>query len=157
MAVVSNSSPLIALAEISRLDLLSSLFGSVWIPPAVAAEVTRSLPTLPGWIAIRELRQPLPSAVLRGALGRGEREALGLTLESHPTYVILDDRPARRVAADLGLPLIGTLGILVMAKREGLIPAIRPDVDALVNSGFFVSADLYRDLLREENESEARE
>jgi predicted nucleic acid-binding protein len=71
--------------------------------------------------------------------------------------VILDDRPARRVAADLGLPLIGTLGILVMAKREGLIPAIRPDVDALVNSGFFVSADLYRDLLREENESEARE
>jgi uncharacterized protein len=96
-----------------------------------------------------------PSRLWCSALGLGEREALALALESLPTYVILDDRPARRVAAELGLPLIGTLGILVMAKTEGLIPAIRPEVDALIHSGFFVSDDLYRDLLTEENESAA--
>jgi predicted nucleic acid-binding protein len=152
MAVVSNSSPLIALAEIKQLDLLRRLFESVWIPRAVAAEVAPSLPTLPDWIAIRELAQPVPPAVLSRALGLGEREALALTLESRPTYVILDDRPARRVAVELGLPLIGTLGILVMAKQEGLISSIRPQVDALLNSGFFIGHDLYRDLLSDTNE-----
>jgi uncharacterized protein len=152
VAVASNSSPLIALAEISQLDLLHRLFESVWIPPAVAAEVAPSLPTLPGWIAIRELTEPIPSALLRRAIGRGEREALALALEASPDYVILDDRPARRAAAALGLPLIGTLGVLVRAKQRGLVGSIRPHVDALRDSGFFISDDLYRDLLEDANE-----
>ena len=156
MPVVSNSSPLIALAEIKQLDLLHRLFESVWIPPAVAAEVGRSLPER-DWISIRKLAQPIPSAVVRRALGPGEREALALTLESRPSYVILDDRPARRVAVELGLPLIGTLGILAMAKQEGLITSLRPHVDALRNSGFFISDDLYRDLLSDANESSTGE
>jgi predicted nucleic acid-binding protein len=83
MAVVSNSSPLIAPAEIKQLDLLRRLFESVWIPRAVAAEVAPSLPTRPDWIAIRELAQPVPSAVLsradfeeRGRVGRGRNHRL---------------------------------------------------------------------------------
>ena len=70
MAVVSNSSPLIALAEISQLDLLHRLFESVWIPHAVAAEVAPSVPTLPDWVAIREFAEPIPSALLGRAIGR---------------------------------------------------------------------------------------
>ena len=72
-------------------------------------------------------------------------------------YVVLDDRPARHVAAELGLPLIGTLGVLVRAKQQGLVGSIRPHVDALLNSGFFISDDLYRDLLADANEPWTRE
>ena len=152
MPVVSNSSPLIALEEIAQLELLSRLFGTVWIPRAVAAEVAPSLPTLPAWIEIRDLREPIPSSVVRRSLGPGEREAIALALESRPARVILDDRPARRVAVELGLLVVGTLGVLVAAKQEGLISAIRPYLDALLSQGFFMGEDLYRNLLADTNE-----
>ena len=147
MAAISNSSPLIALAEIEQLDLLQRLFDSVLIPPAVAAEVSPSLTSLPTWIEIKQLVQPIPAAVIRRALGPGEREALALALELRPRRVILDDLPARRIATALELPVIGTLGVLIAAKEAGFIRAIRPYVDKLARGSFFISDELYRQLL----------
>ena len=123
MLVVSNSSPLIALAAIERLDLLSGLFSSVVVPPAVASEISRSVPTRPTWLSLQPLGQALPTAVLRPALGSGEREAIALALELHADQLILDDLPARSVARALGLTVIGTLGILLAAKRRASWPA----------------------------------
>jgi predicted nucleic acid-binding protein len=84
---------------------------------------------------------------MRPALGSGEREALAMALESRPSHVILDDLPARRLALKLGVPLIGTLGILVAAKESGLIITIRPHLDMLAKRRFFMSEELYREFM----------
>jgi predicted nucleic acid-binding protein len=109
VAVVSNSSPLIALARIQRLDLLPAIFESILIPPAVAREIAPSIPVLPTWLRI-QASSVLPSApLLRRRLGAGEREALALAIELRADWIILDDLPARRSAEASGLNVIGTL------------------------------------------------
>jgi uncharacterized protein len=138
-AVVADTSPLIALHQIGHLSLLKSLFVEVYVPPAVAREAAPSLPGLPLWIVARELAQPVASEVLRVSLGEGERETLALALELRADVVILDDRPARRLAVGLGLSAVGTAGILVRAKRIGLIAAVRPLLENLLDAGFRLS------------------
>lgn len=147
MAVVSNASPLIALAGIRRLDLLPALFESVLIPPAVAREIHRSIPLMPAWLQTRALGAGPPTVGLRRALGDGEREAIGLALEIQAEVVILDDLPARRIAEDKGLNVVGTLGVLLAAKRAGLIERIRPELDDLVKTSFYLTPELYDQLL----------
>jgi predicted nucleic acid-binding protein len=79
--------------------------------------------------------------------GGGETEAIHLALHLRPDRLLLDDGEGRREAQRLGLRLTGVLGLLVAAKRIGLLPAVRPDVDTLRASGFRVSAGLYMELL----------
>jgi predicted nucleic acid-binding protein len=148
VAVVSNSSPLIALAGIQRLDLLPAIFESILIPPAVAREIGPSIPVLPPWLRI-QAPNVLPSAsLLRRRLGAGEREALALAIELAADWIILDDLPARRSAEAGGLNVIGTLGTLLAARRAGLLKSIRPELDALVRTSFFLSPQLYDQLLQ---------
>ncbi len=141
LPIVSNSSPLIVLARIGHLDLLERLFTTVMVPPAVTHEVVSVV--LPTWVIERPLMQPVGPRILRASLGAGESEAISLALEVGVQWIILDDRPARRLAEALGLPVIGTLGILLASKRRGFLPAVRPCVDALVNVGFRMAPDLY--------------
>lgn len=151
--VASNSSPLIALEQIGHLDLLQRLFSEVLIPPAVARE-TASTVALPVWIAERTLAQPIGPQILRASLGPGESEAISLAIEVGVRWVILDDRPARRLAQALGLPVIGTLGVLLASKRKGFLTAIRPCVDALVNLDFRIDPDLYEHVLADAGEGQ---
>ncbi len=148
--VVSNSSPLIALEQIGNLNLLQKLFATVSIPPAVSRETTKIV--LPPWITEIPLAQPVGPQILRASLGPGESEAISLALEVGAQWVILDDRPARRLAEALNLPVIGTLGVLLAAKRRGFLPAIRLCVDALVNHGFHIAPDLYERVLSDAGE-----
>ena len=120
MSTVSNASPLIALAAIGQLRLLPGLFGSITIPPAVAAEIAPSIAARPEWLDVQPLAHWQPTQIQGSGLGAGEREALSLGLEGHADRVILDDLPARRLAHALGLRVIGTLGVLLAAKRRGL-------------------------------------
>ena len=85
--------------------------------------------------------------VTKAGLGRGETEAIYLALYLRPDRLLLDDGDARREAQRLGLRVTGVLGLLVAARRAGLIPAVRPDVDRLLTSGFRVSEGLYKELL----------
>ena len=148
MAVVSNSSPLIALAGIQRLNLLPAIFESILIPPAVAREIGPSIPVLARWLRI-QAPNVLPSvSLLRRRLGAGERDALALAIELRADWIILDDLPARRSAEAAGLNVIGTLGMLLAAKRAGLLESIRPELDALVRTSFFLSPQLYDQLLQ---------
>lgn len=147
MPAVSNASPLIALAAIERLQLVPALFETVLIPPAVAHEIRRSIPVAPRWLQVHPLRVALPTIVLRRTLGDGEREAVALALEIHAEAVILDDLPARRVAQAAGLNVVGTLGVLLSAKHIGLMSRIRPELDNLLKTSFFLSPQLYEELL----------
>lgn len=148
MPTVSDASPLIALAAIDRLELLTALFGSVTIPPAVAAEIAPSISDRPEWLRVQPLAQPGPASIESSGLGAGERAALSLGLELHADRVILDDRQARRLAHALSLPVVGTLGVLLAAKRHGFLDRVQPSLDALRNRRFFMGPMIYEQVLR---------
>lgn len=151
--VVSDSSALIALTPIGQLALLKELFAAVSIPPAVAREVAPSV-ARPNWIVECGLAQPIDLRLLQSSLGAGEREAISLALELGGQWIILDDLPARRLAEALGLSVTGTLGVLVYAKRRGLLPAVRPWFDMLLAVNFHVAPALYRQVLASVGESD---
>ena len=148
MPIVSNSSPLIALAPSQRLDLVPAVLQSILIPPAVVREIEPSIPALPAWLSVKvpsTQRSPLTS---RGRLGDGEREAIALAVEIGAGAVLIDERAGRRVAEEAGLKVIGTLGLLLEAKRAGHVTTIRGELDKLLQTSFFLSPQLYDQLLR---------
>lgn len=151
--VVSNASPLIALAQIGHLDVLQQLFNRLLVPPAVVREVAPSV-SLPAWIEESTLRQAIGPTILSASLGAGESETISLALETKAGLVILDDRPARRLAYALRIPIIGTLGILLAAKQRKLLPAVKPCLDTLVRHDFWIASNLYEQVLRDAGENE---
>ncbi|PYS48420.1 MAG: DUF3368 domain-containing protein [Acidobacteria bacterium] len=142
MSVVSNSSPLIALEQIRQLDLLQSLFGEILIPNQVAVEIAASVQAR-SWIRQQSLSRPLLPATQRPTLGPGEREAICLAVEIQAAAILLDDEPARKIAIQLRLPVIGTAGVLILAKERKLIVAVRPCLDALIENRFFLARNVY--------------
>jgi predicted nucleic acid-binding protein len=132
---VSNSSPLIALERIGRLDILAAAYGHVLIPPAVRQEVGAVLGAYP-WIVERRLSQPINAHVVAANLGAGESEAISLAIELRANQIVLDDEPARKLALSLDLPLTGTLGVLLAAKHAGILTELRPTAEALLATGF---------------------
>lgn len=145
--VISNASPLIALHQIEQFHILPDLFDTILIPSAVAAETTTIKP-FPQWIQMASLTQSIAPMILRASLGDGESEAISLALETDCQLLILDDRPARRLAQTIGIPIIGTLGVLVAAKRRSLVPAIKPSLHRLKQVNFHISDALYEFVLR---------
>lgn len=144
--VVADASPLIAFAQIGQLHLLQALFTSLFVPPAVAREVAPSVTSHP-WIVERRLAQPIAPSVLQAGLGPGESEAISLALEVRADHFVVDEKAARHLAEGLRLNVIGTLGILLAARRKGLIPAVRPQVDALIAKNFWISPRLVEQAL----------
>jgi predicted nucleic acid-binding protein len=144
--VVSDTSPLQYLHQLDLLYVLPALGGRIIVPPSVEREISigRSLgfelPDLAGldWVEIRspESRPALP---LINDLGPGETETLMLALESPEALALLDDLLARRVAEILKIRFTGTLGLLLDAKRTGLVPTVRPLLARLQALGFRVS------------------
>jgi hypothetical protein len=143
---VANSSPFIALERIGRLDLLPALFGKLLVPPAVRSEVFAARP-LPVWVEERPLVQTLAPRIAAVRLGPGEREAIAIALEVQAAELLLDDLAARRLAISLRIPLLGALGLLLRARKRGLVREIRPLLDALNAQDFHISARLYRAFL----------
>lgn len=165
MIVVSDTSPLSGLAIAQHLPLLQQLYGKVVVPPAVADELRRGGQEDPrinqalslDWI---EVQQPTDSALVATLqtehnLDRGESEAIALALELEADELLIDERLGRREASRLGISVTGLLGILLLAKRRGLISVIRPVLDDLINeAGFRVSSQLYAEVLIAAGENE---
>lgn len=119
--VITDTSCLIVLSNIGQLDILHGLYKTISITPEVAAEFGE---VLPEWIQAVPVTDPQKIRMLRNNLELGEASAITLAIETPDPLLILDDRKARHVAADLGLPLTGTLGIIAKAYRTGLIADI---------------------------------
>jgi len=157
--IVSDSTALILLARIGRLELLREVVGEVWIPEAVAAEVRK--PGKPGaealevalddWIHVARVRDRERVEGLPRRLGLGEREAIVLAVEREAT-LLSDDKAARREAQAQGVDVTGLLAVLLEAKARGLIPEVKGVLDELVGEGFRLAPDLYEAVLREAGE-----
>lgn len=163
MIVVSDASPGIALAAVERLDLLRELFGRIIVPEEVFQEIVAAEDGAPGvrevqaadWIERRAVKEQVLVQALSLELDRGETEAIALAMEMQADLLLMDERRGRKVAARLGLPVLGVLGILVRAKGAGRIGAVRPILGALHHrSGFRVGQPLYDRVLQEVGEAE---
>ncbi|MBO3457993.1 DUF3368 domain-containing protein [Aetokthonos hydrillicola Thurmond2011] len=147
--VVINTSPLIVLLK-SQLDyLLPQLFTEILVPSGVWDEIveagktdkaSRQLP-LASW-GKRVTLTSVSSLILSWGLDRGESEVLSFALENTDYRAIIDDAAARRVAKTLNIPFMGTLGMLVLAKKRGLIPEISEPIQAIQDAGLWLSDDL---------------
>ncbi len=146
---VSNSSCPIGLELIGRLDLLRGLYGTVVVPTAVADECGSRLPP---WFQVETVQNQGMVRSLRLELGSGESEAIVLAAEVGASRLILDDKKARRIARQLGLPITGTLAVLLRAKQQGLLSGVREVLDDLAKAGFRISDALIRDTLRRAGE-----
>lgn len=148
--VVVDTTPIIALSIIGQLQLLESLYGEVWIPPAVSAEVAAG-GSRPGaaelqraaFVRVATLVNPSQADMLSD-LDRGEAEVIALARERRAGLVILDERLARRHAVRLGLTVTGALGVLIQAKRRGYVAAVRPLLDQLRAGGMYLDDGLVR-------------
>ena len=162
MIVVSDTSPVLSLARIGRLELLRLLYEQVLIPSAVHDELlaaTRRLPTpidfdfLP-WLVIARPSNRRHVEKLCEDLDIGEAEAIVLAIERHAHLLLVDERRGRRAATEAGLTVTGLLGVVAHAKRARLIDAAKPLLDELIGSArFWMSPALYREVLDQLGES----
>jgi predicted nucleic acid-binding protein len=145
--VVTDSTCLIGLERIGHLDMLPALFEPIFVPPEVHREFGTSLP----WLTVEEPADPALVTALKMLVDDGEAEAIALARE-RVWRIILDDRQARSVARRLGISIIGTVGILMRAKRSGIIPSLKPLLSKLEANQFYVSNVLKEEALRLANE-----
>ena len=153
MRAVSNTSPISNLLRVGAVDLLFKLFDEVWIPPAVASELLRFHAELPARLCILAPTNTGRVQQLRDQLDDGEAEAIVLADELGTDWLIIDEKPGRRVARAEGIPLLGVAGLLLKAKQQRLIAAVAPYLDELDQvAGFFLGKDVKAEVLRRAGE-----
>ncbi|MEW6499477.1 MAG: DUF3368 domain-containing protein [Cyanobacteriota bacterium] len=158
MIVISDTSAITNLAAIQHLHLLPQLYNQVTIPEAVYRELADIDPPVPGtlevqaapWLEVRKIvnRNAVERLQREVRLDPGESEAIALALELSADLLLIDERRGRAEADRLGLRITGLLGILVEAKHQNLIVAVKPLLDATIaTSEFRVSSALYNQIL----------
>lgn len=158
--VVSNSSPIIHLAKIGYLDLLQEFFGELLIPEAVYEECIIeggdrpevSIIKQASWLRVVPVTNQNLVSLLKSEIDRGEAESIALALETQAALILLDDADAREKARLYHLKITGILGLLIRAKRSGKLTSLSTLLDALRDTGFWLSATLIDRLLIEVGE-----
>jgi predicted nucleic acid-binding protein len=158
MLIICDSSPLIALSKCGKLNILDRLFDKVLVPEQVYHEFSVSgkpeAAVIAAW-AQGKVDKPGDLNLSRAAalsLGPGETAAIALYWEKSADFLLIDERKGRRIAAQNGVTIIGIAGILLAAKNKGLIDAVKPFLDLLLNSSYYISGSLYRTALKSANE-----
>ena len=144
LGAVVDSTYLIGLERIERLDIVPRLFSQVSAPPAVVEEFGKT----PDWLNVQEVVNRTLCEALRTQLGAGESEVIALSTEMTDVVVVLDDKKARRVAHEMRLKVMGTVGLLLRAKQRDLLPELKAVLDSLESVGFRLSEELLREALR---------
>jgi predicted nucleic acid-binding protein len=155
-ALVCDTTVLLYLDRIGQLNLLQALFEPVCVPEPVRLELAMGRllrpdtidPSQLNWITPVSVDQSEVDALPPNRLGRGERAVIAYAQSHASHWVGSDDRQARLLAEHLGLKVVGTIGILIRAKRVGLISAVRPYLDSLQKAGFRLVPELYQEALR---------
>lgn len=147
--IISDTSCFIVLTNIGELDLLQRIYGSVITTPEVATEYGQ---TLPGWVEVKAAGDKHLQKVLELQVDRGEASAIALAMEIPDSTLILDDYKARKIAEKLGLEITGTIGVIIKAKLNGIIPSIKPYLDKISKTDFRLSSELEQLALRQAGE-----
>ncbi len=156
--IISNTTPILSLLKIDKLNLLKELYGIVIVPFAVYQEIEegkekpyyQDLTSL-DWIEIRNIKNPDSREYLID-LDDGEAEVLVLAKEINADLVILDEIMGRRYAKRFEINLTGTIGILLKAKENGLITSIKNLMSELVEKGTWLNPKLISKAIKIANE-----
>ena len=161
MIIVSDTSVISGLLVIGRLDILEKVCGKVIIPKIVHEELLvlesygYDLRPIQGtdWLEIVEPSNKQLEDELNQILDRGESSAIALAKELRPKYLAIDEKKGREVAESLGLPIIGLIGIIILAKEQGYTPKVKSILDKLIQeAGFRISPKFYQFILTQVNE-----
>lgn len=147
--VVVNSTPIIALGKCGKLDILKELFGEIIIPDAVYKEICakhdvtfEALNDAKDWIHVQSISDVEDKKMYRARLHDGEVEVMILAQEINADLVLIDDYAARSTAKYLDLPLGGTLGALLVAKRKGIIDSVSATIQEMETHNIYYSESL---------------
>ena len=159
-SLVSNTGPLIALALIDRLDILQIIFQKVIIPEAVHKEMLEGGDSSHGLHSYQNASQinvqslsTSTDPLLQNILDIGEASVIQLAREVKADYVLIDERKARKIARDIfGLKVIGTVRILVEAKRKGILNNVGNALNKMRDSGYRIHDDIVAFALKEAGE-----
>ena len=161
MIVVSDTSVISALLSIDKLELLSQLYGQVIIPQVVWDELERlrafgyDLSPLENtqWLEIIDPKDKELETRLNEVLDKGESAAIALSKEVNPDFLAIDEKKGREIAQSMGIPIIGVIGILIVAKKQAIVKEVKPLLDSLISeAGFRISRKLYEYILTEISE-----
>jgi uncharacterized protein len=153
MTVISDTTALTNLLKIGHVDILKELFGKILIPSAVERELKKiehheKFINSCDWIEACTPSNKLAVTILRTLLGEGESEAIILAQERNADFLIIDELKGRTKAKELGVKIIGLLGVLLEAKKEGKISAVQPIVEKLQSeANFYIHPKLYSRIL----------
>ncbi len=157
--VIINASPLIFLSRSHHLALLKSFADEVWVPEPVAKEIlqrgqqdiTAQAIKKTAWLITQPVEHS-PISILEWRLGAGESAVLALGLTHTGTEVIIDDLAGRRCADSLDIPVRGTLGLVLTAKKRGVIPKARPVIEDMMGAGLYLSKQILEQALKRVDE-----
>ncbi len=158
MIVVSDTTCITNLMHIERLDVLKGIFQEIIIPQRVYDELCaipkqRILLQTQTWIVSQNIQNNTLYEQLTEDLDLGEAEAITLAYELSSDYLIIDERKGRQVAENLGIKVIGLLGVLVLAKHQNIITAVKPIALDLIRVGFYINQKLLLRVLQSVEET----
>ena len=142
--IISDTSCLIALSKIEKLDLLKDLYQEIFITNDVYQEFGGSLPD---WIIITEVKDKQKQEDLEERLDKGEASSIALALEVKNATLIIDEIKGRKIAQSFNIDIIGTIGIILLADKKGLISDVTSLILRLVNKGFRLSDKLINKII----------
>jgi len=147
--VISDTSCLIILSNIQELDLLKRVYKNVITTPEIANEFGELLPS---WVKIKSPIDVKKQHIFELQVDKGEASAIALALETPGSLLILDDLQARTFAEKLGIVITGTLGVIIKAKLNGIIPSVKPLLAKIKQTNFRISSALEEIVLKEAGE-----
>jgi predicted nucleic acid-binding protein len=142
--IISDTSCLITLSRIEKLDILQKTFNTILTTPQVAREFAQPLPS---WIILKEISNHSRFKEIYLLLDEGEASAITLAIETTNAVLVIDEKKGRKIARELNLEIIGTLRILLLAKQKGTIPAVKPLIEALHQHNFRFSKSIVEEIL----------
>lgn len=158
--VIVNSTPLIALCNANLLFILKELYGNITIPQAVFDEVTAKpdsaclqIKENLDWIFVEKIKDVADRKMYKAKLHAGEVDVMILAQESpQADLVIIDDNAAKKTAKYLGLTVTGTLGVLLKAKKSGIIFSVKDAINKLQANGFYIDSKIVKLVLNQAEE-----
>ncbi len=137
--IISDTSCLILLDKIGELSILNKLFGNITTTSEVAEEFGQPLPP---WFEIKEPSDKNYQAIIEASVDKGEASAIALAIELDDCLLIIDDLKGRKFAHQLGLTIIGTIGVILDAKLAGIIPSVKPILSKIKSTNFRITEQL---------------
>ena len=148
-AIISDTSCLILLDKIGELEILNKLFGTIITTPEVAIEFGQPLPS---WVEIQQPSDKNYQSIIEASVDKGEASAIALAIELDDCLLIIDDLKGRRFANQIGLTIIGTIGVIVDAKLAGIINSVKPVLTKIKSTNFRITEQLEVIILKRSGE-----